>query len=745
MAVAPPPPPPPPPAAYLNPALTIPPAPAGVNSTEYSANYGVGATGAAAAWSRGFTGAGIKVGVIDDGIVAPGDPSYAELVGRIDTANSIDARSLLPITSPNYRNQLNTTQSHGSELSSLIAGNLNGLQTVGVAYGATILAVRVDNGANSFEDADLANGLNYAVSQHVNVVNFSLGSSGPIGPAFQQAIADATAAGVIVVVSAGNDGASATDVNYPGRFASDPNIGRGLMIVAGGVNADGTFNTISNVAGSAANYYMTAPGWEIIVPDYGPAGPVPGFQVCGAAAGLAANLCRIQGTSYASPQISGAVALLMQAFPAMTPQQIVQLVLNSADDQAAPGVDAVTGHGRLNLVKAFQPAGPVAVPLGFATNVSAGAEIGVTGAAFGDAFQKSSSWNAVGFDKYGRSFEVSLAPSWRASRQADRARDPAPLLWQSGGANGITTSFALAETAPPAAAGIIGDLPQTAFRSEFSLGEGKRVAFANGIAAAPSATPMEMAGHMAFAGYDHGAALMQDIGGAARLSVVAQDGLFSLGANYGQSARRGTLARLDYWLGRASLGASVGSVVETGSVLGATWIGAIGAPPEAQTRFVGLSAKTNFARGVEASIDAEFGGTKTAGGLRWLSTGSELLTSAGVASVRWTVTPTALRDRMPRATGNLTLSLAQPLRVEGGWLSALLPSANEWGRQSLVFAPRAIPVTPSGREIDASVTYSLWAADNFTARVSAIYASQPGHDRDAPPEKALTFGMRYGF
>ncbi|HWA23232.1 MAG TPA: S8 family peptidase [Caulobacterales bacterium] len=742
-----PPPPPPSPATYLNPPLTIPAAPAGVNTAEYNANYGVGATGAAAAWSRGYTGAGIKIGVVDDGIVAPSDPSYAELVGRIDTANSIDARSLLPITSPNYRNQLNSTLSHGSELSSLIAGNLNGQQTVGVAYGATILAVRTDNGADSFEDADLANGLNYAVSQNVKVVNFSLGSSAPIGPAFQSALANATAAGVIVVVSAGNDGPNATEVNYPGRFAIDASVGRGLMIVAGGVNADGTFNTRSNVAGSAANFYMTAPGWEIVVPDYGPAGPVPGFQACGAAAGLAANLCQIQGTSYASPQITGAVALLLQAFPGMTPVQIVQLILNSTDDQAAPGIDSVTGHGRLNLVKAFQPAGMVAVPLSAVASVSAGAEIGVSGAAFGDAFHRADNWRAVGFDKYGRSFEVSLAPSWRTSGRMDRARDPAPLLWKSGaqGPNGLTTSFALAETAPPAAAGIIGELPQTAFRSEFSLGEGRRMAFANGVAAAPSATPMEMSGHMAFAGYDHGAALMQDIGKSGRLSVVAQDGVFSLGRLYGQSARRGVLARVDYWRGPASVGASIGSVVENGSVLGTTWAGAVGAAPEAMTRFIGISARMRLAPGLDASVDTEFGGTKTSGGPRWLSTGGELITSAGIASLGWDTIPRSVRQWLPHAAGKLTFSVSQPLRVESGAFSVLLPTANDWGRQSLTFAPQAIPATPSGREIDTSVTYSLWAADNLTARVSATYASEPGHNREAPAEKALTFGMRYGF
>ncbi len=744
-------PPSPPSATYLNLPLTIPPAPAGVNTTEYAANYGVGATGAAVAWGKGYTGAGIKIGVIDDGVVAPSDPSYAEIAGRIDTANSIDALSLPGASF--FRNQLSSDLSHGSELSSLIAGNLNGEKTVGVAYGASIIAVRTDNGANTFNEADLANGLNYAVSKGVKVVNFSLGSPMQSSAAFQSALANATANGVIVVVSAGNEGSGASDVNYPGRFATDPNIGRGLMIVAGGVNSDGTFNAVSNVAGSAANYYMTAPGWQIIVPDYGPAGPVfingQRYQSCGGEAGvsLPVGLCEIQGTSYASPQITGAVALLLQAFPGMSPAQIVQLILNSTDDQAAPGIDAITGHGRLNLAKAFQPVGAVSAPLSASMSVGAGAEIGVTGAAFGDAFARSSAWNVAGFDQYGRTFSLSLAPLWRRTGALDHARDPAPLLWQStsDGPKGATTSYALAETAPPEAAGIIGELPQTAFRSEFSLGEGRRVAFANGVAAAPASSSAAMSGLMAFAGYDHGAAMMQDISTNARLSIAAQDGEFELGRGYGQSARRGTLARIDYWRGPASIGASVGSVMENGSVLGTTWAGAVGAAPEAKTRFVGLSGRVLLAPGVEAGVETEFGDTRTSGGPRWLSTGHDLITSAGAASVRWAYVPKFLRDRLTHASGDLSFAISQPLRVESGAFSALLPMANEYGRQSLIYAPRAIPVTPSGREIDASVTYALWTADNFTARVSALYARQPGHDRDAAAEQALTFGLRYGF
>ncbi|MGE3866070.1 MAG: S8 family serine peptidase, partial [Hyphomonadaceae bacterium] len=283
----PPPPPPPPAAAPIGP-VTAPQA--GVPSgTEFTANWGVGAVNAPTAWQRGFTGQGVKIGVLDDGIVATNDPAYAELDGRIEPASKdIDGA----------RNQLSTTLSHGAELSSLIAGNFNGDKTVGVAYGASILAVRTDNGAGGFEYQALADALDYAVQQGVRIVNFSLGSpssGGAAGVALREAIRRATTAGVIIVVSAGNDGAGAASVNYPGFYATDASVSNNLILVAGGMNQAagggsvyGDFNTVSNPAGAAASWYLTAPGWQIIVPDYGPTGPVPGFQTCGGA------LCVIQ-------------------------------------------------------------------------------------------------------------------------------------------------------------------------------------------------------------------------------------------------------------------------------------------------------------------------------------------------------------------------------------------------------------------------------------------------------------------
>jgi subtilisin family serine protease len=241
--VVPPPPPPPAPSPPTFPPLAPPHAPGdfpNLGGAEFNANWGVAGVNAQVAWQNGATGAGVVVGVIDDGI----HPNHVELVGRI-SPDSIDIVS--------GRNALVTDNSHGSEISSLIAGNYNDNQTVGVAFDATILAIRADNGSSSFNSVDLANAIDYAREHGVAVINLSLGSDTPTSQVVRDAIRRATQAGVIIVVSAGNDGNDgATHPNYPGFLATDLSISNGLIMIAGGLNPDGSVNTASNPPGSAA-------------------------------------------------------------------------------------------------------------------------------------------------------------------------------------------------------------------------------------------------------------------------------------------------------------------------------------------------------------------------------------------------------------------------------------------------------------------------------------------------------------
>ncbi|MGE0533276.1 MAG: S8 family serine peptidase [Hyphomonadaceae bacterium] len=723
-------PPPPPPAAPPPPAVTFPPlapphAPGDFPdpaSSEYRNNWGVAGTNAIVAWQNGATGQGVLVGVVDDGI----HPNASELRGRI---------SPLSVDIVAGRDALVTDQSHGSELSSLIAGNYNGARTVGVAFDATILAVRADNGSSGFSNADLARGIDYAVANGVDVINLSLGSP-QLSPTVRDAIARGTAAGVIFVVSAGNSGDTATDVNYPGRFANDPAIGRGLILVAGGLNADGSLNQRSNPPGTTANYYLTAPGWEIIVPDYGPDGPVPGFQTCGPSGGLSAGLCRIQGTSYASPHVAGAIALVMSGFPGLTPQQVVDLLLTTTDDTGAPGVDSLHGRGRLNIGRAFAPVGALSTPLMAGVDVGAETQLGVAGAAFGDGLTNSADeWRVAAFDQYGRAFALDLGGAWGRAHPGPGAAASAPFLWRSARSeSGALIGFAAAESAAPASYRMQiarEDVERAPMRIDAPLGPRLELSFAAfGADAQERQARSGAIGHFAFVQADTSVRLTGRIAPFASVSFLSESGEADVGLAQAPVDRSVQAVQAHFALGPVTLGLSEGRVREQQGVLGLGWSEALGPTPGGETRFTGVSLETPLAARWRFAANAEFGVARAADA-GWLSVDTPLRTTAFSAE--------AVR---PLGAGALSLSLAQPLRIEGGTLGVMLPTATAYGLQSVAYERRSIDPAPSGRELKFGVSYRVLKGDVFSAFGEAIYVHEPGHVAGAEPDTIFRFGLR---
>ncbi|MBI1250288.1 MAG: S8 family serine peptidase [Alphaproteobacteria bacterium] len=728
--ISPPPPPvlPPPPPPPLPPPTTPPSPFPSAGSAEFLANWGPDFINAEAAWAAGYTGAGVTVGVIDDGI----DPTHPELQGRV-SPDSVDIVA--------GRNALTTSLSHGSELASLIAGNFNSAQTVGVAYGATILAVRADNGNESFNDNTLADALNYAVAHGVDIVNFSLGKSSPVSASFQTAIDNATANGVIIVMSAGNDGGSgATQVNYPAFLATNPAISRGLLLVAGGLNENGSINTISNPPGSAINWYLSAPGWQVVVPDHGPPGAVPGFQTCGAAAGLPSNLCEIQGTSYASPQVAGALALLREAFPGLTPAQLVDLALTSARDAGAPGVDPLYGRGIIDVARAMAPAGSLSMPTAAGGSVNLLAPVGVAGPAFGDAFANADAWRAAAFDAYGRRYDVSLATRWL--QEAPRLASEVPPLWREANAQAFKASFAaMDDGAPDSLAARMPNNGRDALRIHAPLGAGFALDWSANAPPSSTSAWTSAPAYLGMAPAESALTLTRAFGEHVQLALLTQSGSADLGA-FGASQRDATSLGLQ-WRGDATaLSLAVGSLREQGSALGLAWDPVWGAQSDAETRFAGLSGQWRLGAEWSLSANAAFGATRLAAN-RWVSADGALVSTSAEAALRWALVPAAWRDR--GVDGALELSLSQPLRIERGAMIATLPAADDYGIAHLRFEPRTISAVPSGREIDLRAAYLLWSTGALSARVEATRRFSPGHRADAAPADELSIGLRHRY
>jgi hypothetical protein len=197
---------------------------------------------------------------------------------------------------------------------------------------------------------DVASGLDYSRAQGARVVNMSLGWTGSAYLPVQQALQRSVGANQVVVVAAGNE--SAANPSWPARYASQ-SWANGQIIAVGAVDANNRLASFSNKAGDAMNFYLVAPGVNIlstIPPNIaGLSGSTPWYAY-------------LSGTSMATPYVSGAVALIESYWPQLKASQVASILFTTATDLGATGVDAVYGRGLINVEKAMQPIGTTAVP-----------------------------------------------------------------------------------------------------------------------------------------------------------------------------------------------------------------------------------------------------------------------------------------------------------------------------------------------------------------------------------------------
>ncbi len=263
-------------------------------------------------WNRGYKGQGITVAVIDTGV----DYTHPDLAPNIWTnqgeiaGNGIDDDDNGFID--DYRgwnfvddnNNVMDTDSHGTHVAGIIGATQNGVGTTGIAPLVKIMPIKVIGSSRTGSGWDVAQGIYYATNNGAKVINLSLGGSTPL-PSIRDAIDYAASQGVNVVMAAGNSGG--TIPVYPGYYALNNGI------VVGAVDRENTFLGFSNRAGDdTAMAYVTAPG-----------GGLTSTVLRGLYAGKS-------GTSMATPNVAGVVALMLSANPNLTPDEVRQIVTSSA-------------------------------------------------------------------------------------------------------------------------------------------------------------------------------------------------------------------------------------------------------------------------------------------------------------------------------------------------------------------------------------------------------------------------------
>ena len=697
------------------------------NSWEYTRNWGVEDTGAYAAWSHGATGKGVTVAVVDSGV----DIEHPDL-GENIAPSSIDIEP--------GRDALDGPFSHGSRVASILAAPLNGTGTLGIAYNANVMAIRADTGQGNdpqFMTTALFNAIQYAVENDAKIINLSLGNTQPLHAAFEAILEYAIDNGVIFAISAGND--AGTSPKWPGRYASDPRFA-GSIIVVGAHDYDGGMSDFSNRAGDSASAYITAPGSGLVTD-------------------CRDNSCwTVKGTSYATPAVAGAMALLKEAFPNLEGQEIVDILLRTAADAGDPGTDIQWGRGKLDIAAAFQPIGTTSTPsASSAASVELDTPVGVyLGGPFGDAMSRTTALTTVAYDDYDRLFTINAGEIYRtAPRRSFQTQSPRPmarskvnLAGPAGTQLSLAAAVPAAEPEPLIARHDLYDAPwmgvETRREALFEVSTG-RMSFSawqgEGVASSPFQTAAGD-GFAALAQPDRAVrgAMAFNAGEAGQLLVSADTGTGDRRLPLQpveRDAARYSRVGLDWRMAQGGLAFSLGQMDETMGPLGTYMPSRSDLALPSSTVFSALGGYVQLSERFTLSGEAGVGRTDIDG--RFLSLSEQAISSS------WNLGLSASCKGWWSGCSTLMWEIRQPLRVENGTFEAMLADVPQDYFDPVTFSRRRFSASPSGRQIDMTVRSLHALPDGSTLQLEATAIRDEQHHRDAKPAYGLMAQWRRGF
>ncbi|QHC47312.1 autotransporter outer membrane beta-barrel domain-containing protein [Serratia marcescens] len=374
--------------------------PASWRSSEFNAEWGLGAIHADQAYAAGYTGKGIKLGIFDQPVYA----KHPEFSGPDKVINLVTegireyTDPYIPVKkgdvfrydgTPSVDSD-GTLGSHGTHVGGIAAGSRDGGAMHGVAFNAQIISA--ENGDPGPEDGIVLGndgavyqaGWEALVASGARIINnswgigitdkFAKGGKDPAYPhftvddaqkqfdqikvilgtkpggAYQGAI-DAARSGVVTIFAAGND----YNLNNPDAMAGlayfVPDIAPNWLSVASLQDptntGDYSISTFSSRCGYTASLCVSAPGTRVY------SSVIEGTSV----ENLTTGYAKYSGTSMAAPHVAGSVAVLMERFPYLNGAQVADVLKTTATDMGAPGIDALYGWGMINLGKAINGPG----------------------------------------------------------------------------------------------------------------------------------------------------------------------------------------------------------------------------------------------------------------------------------------------------------------------------------------------------------------------------------------------------
>jgi thermitase len=292
------------------------------NDVGYPQQWHLPQVGAPAGWSTSTGSRSIKVAVLDSGV----DLTHPDLIPNLlPGVNLLCSDPGWTPPTPAYCATATPQDDfgHGTHVAGILgaAGN-NTIGVAGVSWQVGIMPVKVLDAGGSGTDAQIINGIDWAIANGAQVINLSVGGAGD-SQVLDNAVRRAWDAGLVVVVAAGNSATS--EPFYP---AASP----GALAVSATNAADqpsrySNYGSQVGIAAPGDNIYSTLPGGS-----YG----------------------YLTGTSMSTPIVAGAAALALAVRPGLSNGQVVGALLAPADKVGgyaynADGWNNCFGYGRLDL------------------------------------------------------------------------------------------------------------------------------------------------------------------------------------------------------------------------------------------------------------------------------------------------------------------------------------------------------------------------------------------------------------
>ena len=288
-------------------------------------------------WNRGFTGSGVVVATMDTGVDMHHPDLQARWRGGANSWYDPNGEHATP----------EDTNGHGTQAMGIIVGGAAGGSAIGVAPGAEWIGVKIFNDAGTASLSAIHQGFQWLLNPDndpntddaPDVVSNSWGIEGAnnCSGEFVSDIQTLRNADIAVVFSAGNYGPNSSTSMSPSNNAGAFSVG---AVDSNYLVASFSSRGPSSCDGSVFPQ-LTAPGVDIRTSDLTYGGAFPDSYIT------------VSGTSFAAPHVAGAIALLMNAFPAVSASDIELALDQSSLDMGVPGSDNDYGFGVMDVLHAY--------------------------------------------------------------------------------------------------------------------------------------------------------------------------------------------------------------------------------------------------------------------------------------------------------------------------------------------------------------------------------------------------------